>query len=143
MGWPRIQSKIQYWNAVHEWGGPNSTHSTRGAMEWNYCQNCLPIMKVLKDGLWSWVHTARGGAYFPKFKGSRVGIITKAAHKLTMWDKNYIYIYIYIFFFLSQQWNRPSILSLIISLFCNTNVLFSGIIVFLLDCVIYTFKWTI
>ena len=81
---------------------------------------------------------ARGGAYFPKFKGSRVGIITKAAHKLTMWDKNYIYIYIYIF--LSQQWNRPSILSLIISLFRNTNVLFSGIIVFLLDYVIYTFK---
>ena len=27
------------------------------------------------------------GAYFPKFKGSRVGIITKAGHKLAKWDK--------------------------------------------------------
>ena len=64
------------------------------------------------------------GAYFPKFKGSRMGIITKAGHKLTKWDK------IFFFFFLSQLWNRPSILSLIISLFCNNNVLFSGTIVF-------------
>ena len=32
-----------------------------------------------------------GGAYFPKFKGSRVGIITKAGHKLTKWNKKNIY----------------------------------------------------
>ena len=63
------------------------------------------------------------GPYFPKFKGSRVGTITKAGHKLTKWNKK-------IYIFLSKLWNRPSIPSLTISLFCNNNVLFSGTIVF-------------